>query len=89
MFVKIKFLYFLLAFSFGLLLCYVMTPMPEVVLKFPTPFNAGRVVYRDKADTCYVYRADAVSCPMDKHRIKPQPVQEDFRTRMTKENSGI
>lgn len=75
---KIIPLYFFIAFAIGLLLCYVSTPKSEVIVKFPSPYNAGQVVYKDKADSCYKYEASVVSCPADKSLIKPQPLQEDF-----------
>lgn len=78
-FSKIHRLSFFIAFAVGLLACYVLTPPPKVVIKFPTPWNAGQVVYKDKSDNCYVYKADAVACPKDKSTIKPQPIVEDFK----------
>jgi hypothetical protein len=71
--------YFLLAFGIGLLVCYVMTPPPEVVVKFPSPYNAGKVMYTDKAGTCFMYRADKSTCPSDRALIRDQPIMEDFR----------
>lgn len=77
---KIQPLYFFIAFAVGLLLCYVTNPKPEVIVKFPSPYNAGQIIYKDKADSCYKYQASKVSCPIDKNLIKSQPIQEDFRT---------
>lgn len=78
---KINVFYFILAFAIGLFVCYIMAPAPEVVMKFPSPYNAGSVLYKDKSDTCYRYRADRVECPLDRSKIKPQPIMEDFRHR--------
>jgi hypothetical protein len=72
-------LYFFIAFAVGLFFCYVTNPKPELVLKFPSPYNAGKIVYHDKANNCYKYSADKVECPADKTLIKPQPILEDFR----------
>ena len=69
--------WFFAAFAAGLLYCYLVMPAPEVVVKFPSPYNAGQVVYRDKADTCFTYNASEVTCPTDKSLIKPQPVVAD------------
>lgn len=74
---RIQPLWFFLAFGIGLLICYVLTPAPEVVVKFPSPYNAGNVVYRDKSDTCFTYMANEVACPRDKSTIKMQPVTMD------------
>ena len=73
--------YFLMAFALGLLGCYMFTPPPQVVVKFPSPHNAGKVMYRDGNDTCFMYRADRVSCPRDRKQIRDQPISENFITR--------
>ena len=70
---KIHPLYFILAFAAGLLVCYITHPKPEVIVKFPSPYNAGTVVYKED-DGCYKYKADKVACPIDKTKIKEQPV---------------
>jgi hypothetical protein len=75
---RIRPLYFFAAFAIGLLACYVMAPRPEVVVKFPTPYNAGTVVYRDKADSCYAYDATKSECPRDPSAIRTQPITENF-----------
>ena len=78
---RVRPLYFFAAFALGLLACYVMAPRPTVVLKFPTPFNAGSVVYQDAAESCYKYDATKVACPLDRGAVKPQPITEDFVAR--------
>lgn len=70
---------FLLSFAIGLFFVYILSPPPNVVLKFPSPYNAGKITYKDKSDTCYTYKADKVACPYDKNLIKPQPLFEDFK----------
>ena len=71
--------YFALAFGIGMLVVYISTPPPTVVIKFPSPYNAGKVVYTDKAGECYVYKSETHSCPRDQSNVKPQPIQEDFK----------
>lgn len=83
---KIRPLYFLLAFGIGLLFCYMTNPKPQVVVKFPSPYNAGQVVYKDTNETCYKYNASKVECPTDKNLIKEQPIQEDFIANRNKQN---
>ena len=78
---KLSPLYFLLAFIVGLLVCYVMEPKKKVILKFPSPTNAGKVTYVDKQGQCYKYNVQKLDvCPTDK-TVKPQPVMEDFINR--------
>lgn len=75
---KIHPFYFFLAFAVGLFYCYLTSPKPEVIVKFPSPWNVGKVTYKNKDDTCYKYDAEKVTCPLDKSLIKPQPVAEEF-----------
>lgn len=72
--INIKPTYFFISFAIGILFVYILSPKPEIVMKFPSPYNAGSVVYRDKNDTCYKYNASKTECPLDKNLIKPQPL---------------
>lgn len=76
---RLNFFYFMISFSIGLFICYITTPKPEIILKFPSPTNAGKVIYKDKAGECYAYKAEKADCPQDKKLVKPQPILEDFR----------
>lgn len=78
MFNKLNKKLFFLSLCIGLFYCYLTTPQPEVILKFPTPFNAGKIMYKDNSDTCYKYKATKETCPKDKKLIKAQPIQENF-----------
>ena len=73
-------LYFFIAFAIGLFFVYVFTPPPQVVVKFPSPYNSGKIIYKDKNDSCYKYEAENVSCPLDRSMIRPQPLLEDFKS---------
>jgi len=66
--------WFILAIGVGFFFIYVFSPPPQVVIKFPNPYNAGKVVYHDKSDACYVYKAEKEACPLDKSLIKSQPL---------------
>lgn len=59
------------SFAIGILYTYLVTPAPKVIVKFPSPFNAGKVMYRDSSDTCYMFRSDAVECA---GAVLPQPL---------------
>lgn len=62
--------YFFIALFIGLFVAYVSTPVPDVIIQYPTPENAGKIIYKDDADVCYKYKAEEVSCPKDKSKIK-------------------
>ena len=68
---------FLIAFAVGMLYVYVFVPPPNVVLKYPSPFNAGKVVYKDQTENCYRYKSQPVKCPQggeNAANILPQPL---------------
>ena len=74
---KLNLFAFILAFAIGIGCCYVINPPPKVVMKFPSPNNVGKVIYRDSEENCFTFRADKVQCTKD---ARPQPIQieEDF-----------
>jgi hypothetical protein len=70
---RLNWLVFLISFGIGILYIYTTTPAPKVVLKFPSPYNAGKVVYHDKSNECFVFEATRVDCPKN---AKKQPAPE-------------
>lgn len=68
-------LYFLIALCVGLLYTYVTAPQPQVVIKYPTPFNASKVTYIDQNNVCYKYQIKKVPCPSDQSKIKKYEFQ--------------
>jgi hypothetical protein len=63
---------FLIAFCIGLIGVALIEPAPELVIRWPTPQNAGLVTYLDRASNCYEYQAKKVKCTTDAMSI---PVQ--------------
>ena len=55
-------LIFLISFGIGVLLVYMFQNEPTIVYKYPTPYNAGKVTYKDDAGVCYKYKAYKVEC---------------------------
>lgn len=60
---------------------YLIKPAPKVIIKFPSPYNVGKIMYRDKSDTCFMYKSEAVECDnQGEGIILHQPLLfEDFR----------
>ena len=54
---------------YRILFVYILTPTPDIVLKYPTPENSGKIVYKDKADVCYKYEAKEVTCQPINHEL--------------------
>ena len=67
-------LYFFAALAVGLLFCYLFTPAPHVVIKFPNPYNSDELVFSDDTQTCYKYNAEQVTCPTDPALVREQPI---------------
>jgi hypothetical protein len=54
---------FIIAFAIGIFFVYVSTPKPNVIIKYPTPYNANKIVYKHyDNNTCYKYQFDEVKC---------------------------
>jgi hypothetical protein len=54
---------FIIAFSFGILYVYISAPKPQIIIKYPTPYNANKIVYRSSdSDMCYKYEVQEVKC---------------------------
>jgi hypothetical protein len=68
--------YFLIALCVGLLYTYVSAPPPEIIVKYPTPLNAGKITYVDDAGVCYKYKVNPVECPANQDSIKQMPLSQ-------------
>jgi len=64
---------FFISFCIGMFMVYITMPLPEIIIRYPTPHNAGKIIYKDSADMCYVYDAREVNCP--KEGIIKTPLQ--------------
>ena len=66
---------FLISLAIGLLFVYLSSPSHNVVFVYPTPENADKVQYKDRAGTCYQFDPIETECPGDTSNIKNIPVQ--------------
>ena len=55
--------YFFMALCVGFIFIYSTAPKPKVIIKNPTPENAGKILYRDDDNICYRYHKVSVPCP--------------------------
>lgn len=62
---------FFMAFAIGMLYVYISTPKPKIIIKYPTPYNAEKVVYKSYNDNCYKFKVSEVKCTND---AIPQPI---------------
>jgi hypothetical protein len=61
---------FFISLAVGLLFFYVIAPQKRIVIKYPNPENAGKVVYKDTNENCFKFKAKEVTCPKNKSDIK-------------------
>ncbi len=61
---------FFIALAIGLFFTYIFAPKKRIIIKYPTPENADKLVYKDNAETCYKYKPNEIPCPTDKSMIK-------------------
>lgn len=71
--------YFISALAVGLLLCYLIAPTPEVIIKYPTPDTADDLIYKDDSDNCYKFESTEVECPANVSKIHKIPVQVSLK----------
>jgi len=53
---------FFIAFGIGLLITYATSKPKKIVIKWPTPENVGKIIYKDNSENCYKYEANEVPC---------------------------
>lgn len=66
---------FFIALAIGLFFTYIFSPPKKIIIKWPTPENVGKVIYKDDAESCYKYKANEIPCPSDKSQIANNSIQ--------------
>ena len=60
----------------GIVAILFIKPEKTVVYKYPTPENAGKIIYKDKNGVCYKYSAAQVDCDKNESRLKDFPLNK-------------
>lgn len=71
---KVQFFPLLLSFALGIFIVYVLKPSPIIIMKYPNLENAGKLVYRDRNGTCFMYETKEVDCNKNEGRIRVMPL---------------
>jgi len=68
---KFNILAFFIAFIIGIFYVYVSSPKPRIIVKYPTPYNANKLLYQSDAGECFKFKIEEVKCTPD---AIPQPI---------------
>jgi hypothetical protein len=66
---------FFISFAIGLFFIYLMGPETKTIYIYPTPENVDKVLFKDKADNCFLFEQEVVECPKDQNLISKIPIQ--------------
>jgi hypothetical protein len=81
----------ILAFTIGFIIgmCYIYQKAPTITEKivFPTPYNSGKITYKNKNGDCFQYIAEPIDCPEDTSLIKEHSINAN--TPQTSNNTQL
>lgn len=63
--------FFLYGFLFGILLLCLTKKETKVFIQYPTPYNAGKIIYRDSLNNCYSFKSIRTKCSNDNLIVNP------------------
>jgi hypothetical protein len=66
---------FLVSFAVGLFFVYILGPERKTIYIYPSPENVNKILFKDKADNCFLLEEQQVECPKDESKIFTIPIQ--------------
>lgn len=66
---------FVFCFAIGLLYVYISAEDSRIINIYPTPENEELMLYKDKANQCFVFEHKEVKCPMNPLSLSKIPMQ--------------
>jgi len=66
---------FMISLAIGIFVVYLTTDTTRTIYIYPTPENVELMLYRDKADQCFAFEQEEVSCPRNPMNIEKIPIQ--------------
>lgn len=67
---------FLISLAIGLFFVYILGPEENKVFLYPNPQNILDTIYKDKANQCFKFASNEVTCPTDASLIQDVPMQD-------------
>lgn len=65
---------FLISLFIGLVFIWFDNEKKKITV-YPTPSNIDNILYKDKADNCFKYTMEKITCPSNKSKINHIPIQ--------------
>ena len=72
----ISFRLLLISFAIGMFFVYMMGVEPKIIHIYPSPETIDKYILQDKANNCFKYEKEEVTCPEDDEDISEIPLQE-------------
>jgi hypothetical protein len=66
---------FLVSFAVGLFFIYILGPEMKTIYIYPSPENVNKVLFKDKAENCFIFKDEEVDCPSDISKLFSIPIQ--------------
>jgi hypothetical protein len=67
---------FIISFSIGLFIAYIMGTEMKTIYIYPSPELTNNILFKDNADNCFSLSQKEVKCPSDESQIFKVPIQE-------------
>ena len=66
---------FLVSLAIGLFVVYISMPPTQIIYVYPNPDNEQKISFKDKADNCFRFKSEEVTCPADVSKIRAYGIQ--------------
>ena len=69
---------FIISLAIGIFFVYIGSPQNQIIYVYPKPDNLNKILYKDKANTCFQFTSKNVPCPPKESAITKYPIQESL-----------